>query len=184
MFFRIVDLFKSSLQGGRLTKCLGHEKLEVRNGVKNMAVNNLNVDQWVKTLEEWFAKLPPLPKGATDVIVKIAPWLALIFGVLGVLGSLAATGILAVLSPFLVLGGGLGVATGGVIGAILALVSSVLMLMAFPGLRDRKIAGWKYSFWSEAISVVSSVVALNLVGAVVGALIGFYILFAIKSYYR
>lgn len=160
------------------------EKLnEKGKAVKIMTANNINMGQWMKSLEEWFAKLPSLPKGATDVIVKIAPWLALVFGALGVLGSLAATGILAVLSPFLVLGGGLGVATGGVIGAILALVSSVLMLMAFPGLRDRKMAGWKYSFWSEAISVVSSVVALNLVGAVVGALIGFYILFAIKSYY-
>lgn len=149
-----------------------------------MTANNINMDQWMKSLEEWFAKLPALPKGATDVIVKIAPWLALIFGVLGVLGSLAATGILAVVSPLVLLGGGVGLAVGGVVGGILALVSSVLMLVAFPGLRDRKMAGWKWSFYAEVVSVASSVVALNLFGAVIGALIGFYILFAIKSYYK
>ncbi len=138
----------------------------------------------MKTLEGWFAKAPALPKSATDVLVQIAPWLALIFGVLGVLASLAATGLMTALSPMMLLGGGVGAATGGIVGAVLALVSSVLMLVAFPGLRDRKMAGWKYSFWSEAVSVVSSVVALNLVGAVIGGAIGFYILFQIKSYYK
>lgn len=142
------------------------------------------MDEWIKQMESWFSKLPPLPKGATDVIVKIAPWLALIFGILGVLASIAATGIMTALSPFMVLGGGLGVATGGIVGAVLALVSSVLMLVAFPGLRDRKMAGWRYSFWSEAVSVISSVIALNLVGAVIGGAIGFYILFQIKGYYK
>ena len=142
------------------------------------------MDQWIKSLEEWFAKLPNLPKGANDVIVKLAPWLALIFGILGVLGSLAATGILAVLSPFMALGGGLTMAAGGVIGGVLALISSALMLMAFPGLRDRKMAGWKWSFYSQLVSVVSSLVAFNLFGAVIGALIGFYILFQIKGYYK
>lgn len=138
----------------------------------------------MKTMEQWFAKLPQLPANVREVLVKIAPWLALVFGVLGVLASLAATGLMAALSPFMVLGGGVGAATGGVVGAILALVGSVLMLMAFPGLRDRKMAGWKWSFYSQAVSVVASVVALNLVGAVISALIGFYLLFQIKSYYK
>ncbi len=149
-----------------------------------MAEAKMDIDSWIKTLEEWFAKFPPLPTGAKDVLVKVAPWLALIFGVLGVLMALAATGVMAVLSPFVALGGGLGAAAGGVIGGVLALVSSVLMLLAFPGLRDRRMAGWKYSFYSELVSIVSSLVAFNLVGAVIGALIGFYLLFQIKSYYK
>lgn len=149
-----------------------------------MATEKFSVEQGMKTLEEWFAKFPSLPKGATDVIVKIAPWLALIFGILGVLGAIAATGFLAVLSPLMMVGGGFGVAVGGVLGGILALVSSVLMVMAFPGLRDRRMAGWKWSFYSEVVSVVSSIIALNVVGAAIGALIGFYILFQIKSYYK
>jgi len=149
-----------------------------------MATQKVNMDQYMKMMEDWFSKLPSLPKSATDVLVKIAPWLSLIFGILGVLGALAATGFLAALSPLVMLGGGFGVAVGGVVGGLLALVSSVLMIMAFPGLRDRKMAGWKWSFYSELVSVVASLISLNLVGAVIGALIGFYILFQIKSYYK
>lgn len=142
------------------------------------------MDELVKTMEGWFSKVPALPKSATDVLVRIAPWLALIFGILGVLASIAATGLMTALSPLMLLGGGVGAATGGIAGAVLGLVSSALMLVAYPGLRDRKVAGWKCSFYSEAVSVVSGVVALNLVGAVIGGAIGFYILFQIKSYYK
>lgn len=149
-----------------------------------MAEKSMNTDQYVKMLGDWFAKLPPLPTNVKDILVKIAPWLALIFGILGVLTAVAATGLMAVLSPMIALGGGVGVATGGLVGAILALVSSVLMLMSYPGLRDHKMPGWKWSFYSQAVSVVGSVVALNLVGALLGALIGFYLLFQIKSYYK
>lgn len=144
----------------------------------------MNVDEWIKTLEEWFAKLPPLPTGVREFLVAVAPWAALIFGVLGVLFSLAATGILTVLSPFVALGGGLGAAAGNVVGAVLSLVASGLLLAAFPGLKDHRAAGWKMAFWSQAVSVLGSLVAFNLVGAVVSALIGFYLLFQIKSYYK
>lgn len=144
----------------------------------------MNMDSWMKTMEDWFAKLPPLPANVKDILVKVMPWLALVFGILGVLAAIAATGLMAALSPVMVLGGGVGVATGGVIGALLAVVGSVLMLASFPGLKNMKIAGWKLAFWSQAVGVVSSVVALNLVGALISALVGFYLLFQIKSYYK
>ena len=131
----------------------------------------------------WFSKLPPLPSNWRDVIVSITPWLALIFGIIGVLGSLGAVGVLTFLAPFMVLGGGIGVASGGVIGAVLALAASVLLVLAFPGTRSRKMSGWKLLFWSETVSIVSSVVAFSAAG-VVGALIGYYILFQIKSHYK
>lgn len=147
-----------------------------------MAQNN-SVNQLISQMEEWFSRLPPLPSNWKDVIVKITPWLALIFGVIGVLGSLAAVGILTFLAPFVVLGGGIGVASGGIMGAVLALVASVLLILAFPGTNAGKASGWNLLFWSEAVSVVSSVVAFSIAG-VVGALVGFYILFQIKSHYK
>ncbi|OGH18485.1 MAG: hypothetical protein A2868_00845 [Candidatus Levybacteria bacterium RIFCSPHIGHO2_01_FULL_40_15b] len=147
-----------------------------------MAQNN-SVDQSISQMEEWFSKLPPLPRNWRDVIVNITPWLALIFGIIGVLGSLAAVGVLTFLAPFVVLGGGIGVASGGIIGALLALVASVLLVLAFVGTRDRKMSGWKLLFFSEAISFVSGVVAFSAAG-IIGALIGFYILFQIRSLYK
>ena len=132
---------------------------------------------------EQFKKLPPLPANWKDVIVNIVPWLALIFGLIGVFGSLAAVGVLTFLAPAVLLGGGASVASGGIIGAVLALVASVLMVAAFPGTRAKKMSGWNLLFWSETVSVISSVIAFSIAG-VIGALIGFYILFQIKSYYK
>ena len=147
-----------------------------------MAQNN-SADQLISQMEKWFSKLPPLPPNWRDVIVSITPWLALIFGIIGVLGSLAAVGVLTFLAPFMVLGGGIGVASGGIIGALLALVASILLVLAFPGTRDRKMSGWRLLFWSEVVSIVASVVAFSVAG-IIGALIGFYILFQIKSHYK
>ena len=144
-----------------------------------MAKNN-----WQDMMEEWFMKLPRLPKGGRDVLAKLAPWFALIFGVLGVLAGLGGLGILTFLSPMMLIGSGLSGTTSSLLSVAVALVASALMLAAFPGLKKMKMQGWNLLFWSEVVSVVSSVVALSLVGAVVGGAIGFYLLYQIKSYYK
>lgn len=147
-----------------------------------MADTNKTGNDIIKTLEDFFKKAPSLPKSAQDVLFKVTPWFAIIFGVLGVLAGLAAVGV----SPVAVFGG---VGAGGMvlISGVLAIVTSVMMILAFPKLRKSQMAGWNLLFWSQAISVLSSVLAggLNgIVGTVIGALIGFYILFQIKSYYK
>ncbi len=142
--------------------------------------------QLVVTMEGWFSKLPALPREWKEVIVKVTPWIALIFGVFGVLGGISALGILSVFSPFAVLGGGVGGAQAvgmGVLASILLLVSSALMLIAFPGTNARKEAGWNFLFWSQAVSVVSAVLSFSPVGVLLSG-VGFYILFQIKSYYK
>lgn len=147
-----------------------------------MASNN-SANQIINTVGDWYSKLPPLPRSWTDVIVKITPWIALVFGIIGVLGSIAAFGTLTVLAPFVALGGGVGAATNGVIGSFLALVSSGLLLAAFPGTKAKKISGWNLLFYSEAVNLVSAVVFFSM-GGIVGTLVGFYILFQIKGHYK
>ena len=137
----------------------------------------------INTVGNWYAKLPSLPKNAQEVIVKITPWIALIFGILGVLGGVAGLGILTVLSPFALIGGGAGSLGGGFVASLLLLVSSALLLAAFPGTRSRKTSGWNFLFWSEAVSLVSAVVSVSLSG-ILFSLIGFYILYQIRSHYR
>lgn len=138
---------------------------------------------YMAMMEEWFMKLPPIPKGGREAIVKITPWIALIFGILGILGGLAGLGILTAFSPFLFLSSGLSGAAGSLVGAVLGVVSSVLLLAAYPGTKNRKMQGWKLLFWSEAVDVVAAVISFSITGVVV-ALIGFYLLYQIKSYYR
>lgn len=137
---------------------------------------------WVDSLGEIFAKLPSLPAGIREFIVTIAPWLALIFGILGVLGSLSALGLSTVSSPLLALGG-VKVAGGLMLISILTLAQSVLILVAVPKLFPRKMAGWTFVFWSQIVGVVSAVVSME-VGGVIFSLIGFYILYQVRSYYK
>lgn len=130
-------------------------------------------------LEELFKKAPALPLSAKDVLVKITPWIALVFGILGILVGIGAAGV----SP-IALFGGIKVSVTVLISGILLLISSVLMLIAFPKLKAMKFEGWRLIFWADAISIVSAIVTFDLVSAVISFLIGFYILFQIKSYYK
>ena len=142
-----------------------------------------SVNDWMNKMEDWFMKLPSLPKSATDVLVKITPWIALIFGILGILAGLAGLGILTALSPFVMMGNGLSGTATSLLTAVLAVVSSALLLAGFPGTKAMKMAGWKMLFWSEVVSTISSVILLSVSG-VIGAFIGFYLLYQIKRYYK
>jgi hypothetical protein len=126
----------------------------------------------IETMAEWFDKFPPLPKNWKDVIVKIAPILCLIAGIIGIIAA--------------ILGGAAGFASygTGILGVLIYLVGSVLYLLAYPGLRARKYKGWKLLFWSGVVNLIGGLVSLAILSAIIGALIGFYLIFQIRSYYK
>jgi hypothetical protein len=144
--------------------------------------NSFNEGQIVDSMGDFFKKAPHLPANVREILVKIAPWIALVFGILGVIAGLGAVGI----SPVAAIGG-VGNSVFLIVSGVLTIVSSVLMLMAFPKLQKHQYGGWRLLFWSEIVSVVASllgITAASILGAVIGALIGFYILFEIRSYYK
>jgi hypothetical protein len=135
-------------------------------------------DDIVKSLDGVFKQLPHLPGNARAVLVRIAPWLALIFGVLGVLAGLGAL----LVSPVAVLGGVRSSATVFFTG-VLTIVSSGLMLLAYPKLAKGLHTGWIYLFWSEVLNVIYALVLVSF-GSIIGVFIGLYLLFEIKQYYK
>ncbi len=139
--------------------------------------------EWQTRVEDFFLRFPSLPKNAKVVLVKATPWFALIFGILGILAGLAGLGVLSVLSPFMMLGSGFAAASGSLLGMVVAVVASALLLAAFPGTKDRKMQGWNMLFWSEVASLVAALLSFALSG-IVFALISFYLLYQIKSYYK
>ncbi len=146
-----------------------------------------SLKQLTNTLDENYKKLPALPKGVNEFIVSVAPWLALIFGVLAVVSGLGAFGLLTALSPFAMVAGAGRYAFTGLFAAVLLIVQGGIELWAFPSLKARKVRGWNLMFYSLLLSVVASAVSLSVgsvVGAVVGALIGYYFLYQVKSYYK
>lgn len=138
---------------------------------------------YMKAVEDWFMKLPPLPPRAREVLVQIAPWISLIFGILGILGSLAAFGFSAVLSPFVAMGGGMHQAGAFLIAAVVGLVGSVLLLASFPGLNKRRLQGWKLLFWSEIAGLVGAILNISPIGVVL-SLVWIYVIFQMKAYYK
>ncbi len=146
-----------------------------------------SLGQLEATLDEYFGKkAPALPQNAKELIVKIAPFLAIIsaiFTLPAILLLLGLGGLATVLSPF---GGVSSVASIPTMWvSILILIPVVILeVIAIPGLFAKAAKAWRYMYWAELITVVSSLVQLNIVGAILSAIIGFYILFQIKSFYK
>lgn len=140
-----------------------------------------------KALDKYYVKLPAFPKGLNDFIVSVAPWLALVFGVLAVIAGISAFGALSFMSPFATIAGVRGYAFAAILSAIVLLAQGVIELLAFSPLKARKVKGWNLMFYSLILSFVSSIIALNMyavLNALVGALIGYYILYQVKSNYK
>lgn len=133
----------------------------------------------VAMLGNYFDKAPALPANVREGLVKVAPWLALIFGILGLLSGIGALGF----TPLAMVGG---VHTGAlfVVSGVLTIIASFWLLMAYPKLAKRQERGWMMLFWVEVLDLLSMLVVFNLVGFIIGGLIGFYLLYQIKSYYK
>jgi hypothetical protein len=128
----------------------------------------------VDTMEPWFAKAPSLPKNWKDGLVTAMPWIALIFGALGVYdGVLGLRNI------------SFTVYAGGFIASLIFFVSAILLLAAYSGLKKRSYKGWELLFASELVSLVGGIILFSgIIMTLVFSAIGFYLIFQIKSHYK
>lgn len=142
-----------------------------------------------------------LPVGFKDFLVKVAPWLSLASGILGLLSALSLWRLASSVNEFVDYANQLSVAYGGPVQArdtgfllwvslAMIVLFSILAFLAFPGLRARKKVGWNIMFYSMLASVLYSVVSIfyyggfgSLVGSLIGTAIGLYLLFQVRSRY-
>lgn len=142
-----------------------------------------------------------LPKAAKEWIVKYGPWIALVGGILAALFIIPATfAALSLTASTSVLLGTYGYYGASVAAAApvlyLALavlaVQLVLMFIAIPMLLKRQRKGWLLLFYSDLISLAYTLVNSftygfsfgTLLSGLIGAVIGFYLIFQIRSYYK
>ncbi len=140
----------------------------------------------IATLGEWFDKFPPLPKNWRDNLARIAPVLSLVLGIILIIFTVLGILSLSALSPLAYLGGAqsVGAIGSGILAEIIFLVSGILLAAAYPGLKAQKYKGWTLVFWSVVARVVGILVSFNIIGAIISALIGFYLIFQIRSYFK
>jgi hypothetical protein len=147
------------------------------------------MDQLEKYFENLFLKKISwqLPTKAREVIVKIAPWVTLIVLIVSIPAVLVIFGIGSVATGLAAYSG---VFWGGryYLSLIVLIIELVLMAMSISGLIKRELRGWKLVYYGELVSVVYAIISAyslgNLISSLIGAAIGLYVVFQIKSYYR
>ena len=153
--------------------------------------------------------LPSLPRNAKKFMVTIAPWVALIGGVLSLWSaynlwrwahtlSFISNYTKAVNSMYSMYGYGYrapnSVAHMSVvlwIAMIITVVEGVIYLLAFPGLKNQKKSGWNFLFYGLLVNVVYGIVMIftsyggvgTFIGYLIGSAIGAYLIFQIRSSY-
>lgn len=138
------------------------------------------MDALINWLNVWFGeKAPALPTKAKEVIVKIVPWLSVIGIVLSVPALLALIGISASFSRYGMYGYGYSAGYWW----IFIVATTVLHIMALPGLFKPAKSGWTFSFYAVLVNGLSNLLMMNLGNLVVGLAISFYFLFQVKAYY-
>jgi len=145
----------------------------------------------VGSFEGVFKGLPHLPKGVIDFLVSIAPWLAGLGGLLSLFSGISSVFMTSRRNEFWAYVdryAGVNSAYFTVIGVV-AILLGLLYLMAFTPLKNKKLSGWMYLFWGQLLSILSGVAGLvfgygGIVGTLIGAAIGFYVLFEVKASYK
>ncbi len=149
--------------------------------VKGEAKATMN--QLEALLDEYLVKKAPftLPDNVKEFIVKISPYLVIISAIVLVPAILLLLGIGALLAPVaLVAGVGAGF---GLVSGVISLVAFVMEVMAVPGLFKRTKASWRLVFYSTIVSLIASLVTINIIGGIISAIISWYFLFQIKDKY-
>lgn len=120
-------------------------------------------------------QLPAAPEGLLAAYVRWAPWIAIIFGILGVLGMGVLLGLGALLGPLVLLAGSQGVQAGGqlFITLIVGLVLAVLEIVGGLQMRKMRVTGWWILAVGLAINVLTGLFSFSALSLIVTLLVAY-----------
>jgi len=149
------------------------------------------INQLEALLDEYMVKKAPfaLPKGVKEFIATVSPYLTIVLALMIIPGILALVGISALITPFAMMGGYYGLGHGwgfmGIISLIFSLTDLALVLIAVPGLFKRTKGAWRLLFYASIIGLIGSIISIHgIISGIIGAIIGWYILFQMKDMYK
>lgn len=127
-----------------------------------------------------------MPASWKDFIVKVLPWLVIISAILSIPAIVGGISVLFGLSyggPFR------GPYWGGavpvlIIQIVVAIAVTVLHFKAFDPLRKKQYMGRAFAFYAGLVSFIGNLLDGGVIGALIGLLLGMYILFQIKERYH
>lgn len=138
-----------------------------------------------KELEPIFTeKLPAFPENIKDILVQIAPWLALIGAIIGALSFVTLIGTGSFLTIISLGTTSYGGSTWAMWLGIISLgLMTVICGLAFKPLQNKERKAWTYMYWLSLVSFVLNILSGSIIAAIFGAFIGFWILFQVRSRY-
>lgn len=145
----------------------------------------------ISKIEEPFKGLPHLPQSLIDFFVSITPWavgLGAFFSTTGAITNLRFGLDMNPMSKIVNFYTGVN-PLYFFLTAALQLIMALIAFKAFNLLRAKKLEGWIYIFWSNAVALLSSALSFIFLGGsgmglLIGTLIGYYFLFEIKPAYE
>lgn len=149
-------------------------------------------------LEQYFKGLPALSDSSKEVLATAWAWIALVFGVLQLLAALGLWNLIRTaeragfFSNYYVDFPGALTSTDKTmiyVGIIILVVDAVILLMAYPELKQRARRGWNLLFLAALLNVAYSVVTLfisqrgvgSFVLGLLSSAVGFYLLYQVKA---
>lgn len=150
-------------------------------------MSNKEVMNVIKQIEDGHRGLPHLPKGITEFLVKVAPYLAAIGGVLSILGGVQ---MLVGMNSAYSMMEAIGISSNyRYVSGLEQLIVGALSLWSYKYLKAQSMTGWLMMFWSMIIYTIFAIISIfffgysSLVGVVIGLLFGTYVLFELKPHY-
>lgn len=131
---------------------------------------------------EIFKNFPAFPDNVKEILVKIAPYLAIVGAFFLGLALLAVAGIGAGLAGIGELAYGSSVQY--YIAMAIVAIQLVLYIIAISPLMKRQKKGWDLMYYAQFLGLVSNLVTLSIVGFILSFVIGFWILFQVRGKYN
>lgn len=140
------------------------------------------IDQLDKILSKYLIKnAPPLPKEIKELLVKIAPFLAILAVIFGLPAIFTVFGIGAIMTPFAWVAG---VYTGTFwFFWLLTLIQISLAGLSIKPLFTHSGHGWRLMYYSQLATIITTFNHFNIF-SLIFTLFSLYLLYQIKSSYK
>ena len=133
------------------------------------------MSQWDAYVERLRVQLPAAPPNLLNGYVRWAPWIAIVFGVFGLLLLLALAGIGAALSPLLLLGGSEGIRSGGSLfmSIVFGLLLAVLDIVGGYLMLKMRVTGWWIVAAGLVVYLIQDLFGGNVLGLIITLLVAY-----------
>jgi uncharacterized integral membrane protein len=141
--------------------------------------------QWDAYVDDFRTKLPVAPLGLTTFYVRWAPWVAIVFGAIGLFLLLIVSIIGVAFLPFLAMAGAEGISAGGsaLVALVVGIAIAALELVGGYLMLKRSLTGWWILGLSIALGAINNLFHVAILGLLISLAIA-YVHIQVKPQYK